>query len=113
MSRRPVFLQPATKVITGLFQTEGQEVLTHFFLYIHRSDNNSSDKIPVLVEDDVPHLERALSKFLSRHHLHVHVLRLRLAARLDQTLQHLGQFTLSEFKLYDARNLGGGDLQVD
>ena len=65
------------------------------------------------MEDDIPHLKWALGKLLRSHHLHVHVLRLRLAARLDQTLQHLRQLTLSEFKIYDARNLGGGDLQVD
>ena len=69
-----------------------------FFCW-HRWDNNLSDTIPVFVEDDVPHLERTLSKFLSRHHLHVHILRLRFAARLDQTLQHLEKFTLSEFQL--------------
>ena len=49
------------------------------------------------MEDDVPHLKRTLSKFLSCHHLHVHVLRLGLSSRLDEPLKHLG----------------GGDLEVD
>merc|ERR1712001_141159 len=72
MSCSPVFLKPPTKVVAGLLKA-------------------------VFVEDDIPHLKWALGKLLSSHHLHVHVLRLRLAARLHQTLQ----------------NLWRGDLQVD
>ena len=49
---------------------------------------------PVFVEDDIPHLKWALGKLLSSHHLHVHVLRLRLAARLHQTLQNLRDILL-------------------
>merc|ERR1719295_981937 len=72
MSSSPVFLQPPAQVVACLFQT-------------------------VFVEDDVPHFKGALGKLFSGNHLNIHVLRLRLAARLDQTLQ----------------DLWGGDLQVD
>jgi len=34
---------------------------------------------------------RALGQLLGRHHLHVHVAHLGLAARLDQALEHLGR----------------------
>lgn len=43
----------------------------------------------VLVEHDVEHLVRALGQLLGGHHLDVEVAALRLAARLDQPLQHL------------------------
>jgi len=68
---QPVLLEPAAQVLAGLLQA-------------------------VLMEDDVPHLQRALRQLLGRHHLHVHVLGLRLAAGLDEALE----------------DFGGGDLEV-
>lgn len=61
---QPVFLQPPTQMLAGIFQA-------------------------VFMKDDVPHLQRTLSKLLSRHHLDIHVLGLGLSAGLDQTLEHL------------------------
>ena len=57
----PVLLQPAAQVLAGLLQI-------------------------VLVEDDVPHLQRTLGKLLSCHHLYIHVLGLRLSTWFNQSL---------------------------
>ena len=57
----PVLLQPGAQVLRSLLQV-------------------------VLVQDDVPHLQRTLRQLLSGHHLHVHVLGLGLSPRLDQSL---------------------------
>ena len=54
----PVLLQPAAQVLNRLLQA-------------------------VLLQDDVPHLQRTLRKLLSRNHLHVQVLCLGLAAGLN------------------------------
>ena len=50
----PILLQPPTQVVTGFLKA-------------------------VLMQDDVPHLKRALSQLLRSYHLHVHVLGLRFA----------------------------------
>ena len=63
VGRGPVLLQPGAQVLARLLEV-------------------------VLVQDDVPHLQRALRQLLSRHHLHVHVLGLRLSPGFDKSLEN-------------------------
>ena len=84
----PILLQPPTQVVTGFLKA-------------------------VLMQDDVPHLKRALSQLLRSYHLDVHVLGLRFATWFYESLENFRRWNLQNRNGQISVTIWGMYLEID